>query len=297
MVSSFFFLGAGMAFTALGSYQFLNCVCTGAMTQLWHGYSSQLEIPVAIRMPVESLERDRKTIAALRHEYAIGKEIHHSKIVEIYDFIEEEGKTLLVMEWLPFRSLPSILSEGLESFAWRVPQIALDLAEALAFFNSLGWVHRDLSPDAFMVNEETNETRLIEFPFARRSQRFWTSLLGVGETPLHGRCLAPEQIRGEALDQRADAYSLACILFELATGIPPYSGENFNQLVHQHLNLPVPSADAVNPLVTPEFARLLRQTMAKNPAERPATTQDFWHALKAIKIFSRTPLRPKPAKG
>lgn len=282
-----------MAFTSIGSYRFLNRVCSGSMTQLWHGFSTQLDIPVAIRRPIDELKQDRKTLALLRHEYAIGKDIHHEKIVKMHDLLTKDGEAMIVMEWLPFRGLHELLIEGLASYAWRVPQIALDVADAVSFFNSLGWVHRDLSPEAFMVNEETNETKLVEFPFARRKQGGWARLFGVEDIPQHCRNLSPEQIRGEAPDQRSDLYCLACLLFEIATGVPPYPGTNFNELVHQRLNLPVPCADSINPQLTPEFSRLLRVAMSQKVCDRPNTTLDFFNQLKEVRIFKRTPLRPQ----
>ncbi len=282
-----------MGYSSAGSYQFIKCVCIGSMTQVWQGYSSLLEIPVAIKMPVEELKHDHRVLTALRREYAIGREIHHEKIVEMYDFIQEKGETLLVMEWVPYQPLPDILSGGLESYGWRVPQMANDMTEAVACFNSYGWVHRDLSPDVFMVDPETNKTRLMEFLFAQKPNRLWSRLLGSDEVPQRGRYLSPEQIRGEPQDQRADIYSLACILFEMTTGVPPFAGENFNQLVHQHLNVPVPSADTINRNLTQEFSKLLKQCMAKSPSERPYSTHEVHNALKEMKIFNKTPEKPK----
>ncbi|MDO4630167.1 MAG: serine/threonine-protein kinase [Planctomycetia bacterium] len=282
-----------MAYTTLGSYQFQKCVCVGSMTQIWQGYSTQLNIPVAIKMPTEERKQDKKALSALRWEYQIGREIHHPRIVEMYDFLNEDGQVMLVMEWLPYRSLSDVMSEGTETHAWRIPQIALDLVEAVAFFNSLGWVHRDLSPEVFMIQDETNEAKLIEFPYARHPRKLWTRIVGAGELPQRGRYLSPELIRGDVVDQRTDVYSLACILFELTTGVPPYSGENFNQLVHQHLNVPTPTADALNEQLTPEFSKLLRQCMDKMPTERPSTTHEMFQKLKEMKIFKRTPVKGK----
>lgn len=285
-----------MAFTSLDSYRFLSCVCVGARTQLWQGYSTLLEIPVALKMPIDELKSNSAVQAELRWEYQVGKDIQHPKIVQMHDFLQEDGQTVIVLEWLPYRSLRSILDEGFESWAWRVPHIALDLAEAAAWFNSLGWVHRDISPDVFMVNEKTNEAKLVEFPYARRAHTFWSRPMGTGESRQSNPCISPEQICGEPLDERSDAYSLACILFELAAGVPPFQADSFSQLVHQHLNFPVPSADLVNPRITPEFARLLRQTMAKKPDERPASTMEFWCRLKEIQIFKTPYLPPKTSE-
>ncbi len=284
--------GFSMDFTTLGCVRFVNRVCVGSLTQIWQGYNENLEIPVAIKLPVDELRNDKNITAMFRWEYSIGRDIQHPNIIRMYDLMFIDGQIFLTMEWFPHRGMKDILREGLETYAWRVPQMALGVAEAVAYFNSLGWVHRDLSPEVFMVNDQTCETKLIEFPFARHSQGFLARMVGAGYG-MHGarNYISPEQIRGETVDQRSDLYSEACLLFEMAVGVPPYSGESFNQLVHQHLNFPIPSAETFNPNITPEFSKLLRQSMAKYPYERPGSTQDFLDALKEMKIFKRTPAR------
>jgi len=282
-----------MAQTSLKDYRRGNCVCTGAVTQVFRGENTLLEIPVAMKMPLGNLRQDSRTIAMLHREFAVGEEIRHPKIVKMIDLVCENGQTILVSEWLTGRPLTEILREGLDSSAWRVPQIVQDMTEAVCFFNSIGWVHQTLSPDVFMVLEETNETKMIEFPFVRSTRGLRAYFRRPDRISNPGRCPSPEVIRGEKTDSRSDAYSLACIFFEMVTGVPPYPGPTFNQLIHQHLNLPVPSADAVNPNVTPEFAKLLRRTMAKQPTERPASMTEFQNTLKEIRIFKRQPQRPQ----
>ena len=144
-----------------------------------------------------------------------------------------------------------------------------------------------------MIDDENDSLKLIDFAIAVRSQGFWTRLLGKSNKVQGTRSyMSPEQIRGQAVDQRADLYSLGCTLFELIAGRPPFTGGSSNELLHKHLNAMPPSIDSINNHVTPDFARLLRQTMAKKPAERPKTTADFLTSLKMIRIYKRNPVPP-----
>ena len=81
--------------------------------------------------------------------------------------------------------------------------------------------------------------------------------------------MSPEQIRGLALDERADLYSFACTIHELVSGKPPFTGVSVNDLLTKHLKSPPPSLEALNPNVTPEFAQLMRRSMAKDPQRTP----------------------------
>lgn len=282
-----------MAQSVIGAFEIQKCVCVGAKTQLFRGKNDQLGIQVAMKMPRDELRQDRRVLAMLHHEYSIGREIHHPKIVEMFDLVSEHGQSALITEWLSGTPLSDILREGLDAYAWRVPQIVQDMTESVAFFNSIGWVHQSLAPDVFVVDLETNETKLVEFPFARKNRGLVAYFRKAEHFSNQGRFFSPELICGEKTDSRSDAYTLACIFFELVTGAPPYPGPTFSHLVHQHLNLPVPAADSLNPMVTPEFAKLLRKTMAKLPAERPVSMTEFQNSLKEIRIFKRQPQRPQ----
>ena len=97
--------------------------------------------------------------------------------------------------------------------------------------------------------------------------------------------ISPEQLRGQAVDARADVYSFACTLFELVAGKPPYTGASAQELLQKHLAGPTPSLAAANRNVTPEFADLVRRAMAKDRATRPASVGELLRKLRGMRIF------------
>ena len=109
--------------------------------------------------------------------------------------------------------------------------------------------------------------------------------------------MAPEQIRGAVVDQRADVYSFGCTIFELIAGTPPFTGGNANELLNKHLRAPIPSLEAANRNVTPEFAQLLRRTLAKVPRDRPESLSVFLTELRTHRIFKETPEAPSVSQG
>jgi serine/threonine protein kinase len=165
-------------------------------------------------------------------------------------------------------------------------KIIAQAAEALAHFNQTGWVHRDIKPDNFLVTDD-GEVKLIDFALAKRCRRGLMKLLTPRTKIQQGTksYMSPEQIRGEALDERSDVYSFACTIFELVAGKPPFTGTSVNDLLTKHLKAAPPSLEAANPNVTPAFAQLVRRSMAKNLTARPQTMDDFLREFRTMRLF------------
>src|SRR5690606_25819275 len=104
--------------------------------------------------------------------------------------------------------------------------------------------------------------------------------------------MSPEQIRGQNLDPRADIYSYGCLIYELLSGKPPFTGDSANDLLNKHLYAGVPSVQAVNDNVTPEFAALVRRTMAKNRDERPPSMWEFLKIFRSMRVLKVIPKPP-----
>jgi serine/threonine protein kinase len=192
------------------------------------------------------------------------------------------------MDWFAAPNLRRRILQGIDSFGYLIPRIVDQAAEGLCYFNQSGWVHRDVKPDNFLVDDDGN-VKLIDFALARRSK----SGLGKALSPrskIQGTrsYMAPEQIRGAGLDQRADVYSFGCTLYELFAGRPPYTGASADDLLRKHLRSVPPSLEAVYKNITEEFADLVRRALAKDPEKRPKSVGEF----RITKIFKRDPLPP-----
>jgi serine/threonine-protein kinase len=212
----------------------------------------------------------------------------------VYEFNIHRNTPYIVMEFLTPSSMKQVIRDKREQFAWQIPDIIQHAAEGLSYFHHRGWLHRDIKPDNFLLGDE-GEVKLIDFSIAQRQKRGLSKLL-FGRSKVQGTLsyMSPEQIRGKALDPRADIYSFGCTVFELVTGRLPYTGTSSPELLNKHLKASVPLIIAADDNVTPQFSELIANTMAKLPAQRPESMDHFIKELAKIRVFHNRPRKPDP---
>ena len=276
----------------IGSYRLLNVVNTGQTSLLWQAYDDRKKRFVAVKTLLDKFRRNREQIRYLKWEYAVGSKLIHDRIIRIFEYGIDRRAHYLAMEWFSAANLKQRVRQGADKIAYLTPKIIEEATEALVFFHSSGWVHCDVKPDNFLV-ADSGQVKLIDFALARRQKgslsRFFSPKTKVQGTRSY---MSPEQIRGEPLDQRADLYSLACTLFELVAGRPPYTGMSANELLMKHLKATPPQVDAVNNNATPDFAQVLRRAMAKKRSGRQDSVADFLTEVRMVRVFRRNPRPP-----
>jgi eukaryotic-like serine/threonine-protein kinase len=277
----------------IGPYRLLNVVNTSQTTQIWQAYDDGKKMIVGIKTPLAKYHKNREQIGFLRWEYKVARSVVHPRILNMFTFDVQHGIPYLAMEWFPGANMKQLLLGGTARIGYLLPKIIDQAAEALAHFGTRGWVHRDIKPDNFLVSE-SGDVKLIDFSLARKAKRGLAKLFSRKSKVQGTRTyMSPEQIRGEPLDQRADVYSFGCALFELISGKPPFTGSSQQDLFTKHLKTPPPVLDPVGHNVTPEFAQLLRRTLAKNPAERVPSVAEFLNETRRTKIFRLVPRAPQ----
>jgi eukaryotic-like serine/threonine-protein kinase len=276
-----------------GPYRLLNVIHTGHASQLWQAYDDGRQRMVGVKALTEKSAKDSEQIGYLRQEYNVGCKIAHPRVIELYAFSTDRGIPYLAMEWFSAPNLKQRISkEELDKILYLLPKIIEQTAEGLAHMHSQGWIHRDVKPNNFLVND-AGEVKLIDFGLAKRAKHGLARLFSLKSkrqgTPSY---MSPEQIRCEALDERADVYSFGCILYEIFAGNPPFTGTKLDELFQKHLKAPPPGLDAVQKNLTSEFAQLVRRCLSKDRAGRPASMGDFLSELRACRVFRIQPRRP-----
>lgn len=238
---------------------------------------------VAIKVLHRELAADPRMVARFAREARAVKAIAHPGVVDIHDIgTLHDGRPYYAMEWLDGRDLAHELSARGGMTAAEIREIAEQIGGALGAVHAAGVVHRDVKPANIVAVGSPDRRRfvLVDFGIARwidpEPGQTVTAASVVG-TP---ESMAPEQIRGERVDARTDVYGFGVLLFQLATGRPPFCGADATEVEDQHLNAPPPRASdlaAVPPAIDPVIARCL----AKRPEDRPASIAGVLVELRA----------------
>jgi TolB-like protein/Flp pilus assembly protein TadD/tRNA A-37 threonylcarbamoyl transferase component Bud32 len=224
-----------------------------------------LRTELAEALGAERFLREIETIASLRHPH----------ILPLYDSGQSGGSLFFVMPLVEGESLRARLEREKQLPLDEALRIAWEVADALAYAHSRGIIHRDIKPENILL--ESGHAVVSDFGIARAmgavdDQPLTRTGISVG-TPQY---MSPEQAAGEkSLDGRTDLYSLACMLYEMLAGVPPFTGPTVERLIHQHLVETPPEITRFRPAVPAEVAAALRRALAKTPADRFATTTAF----------------------
>jgi serine/threonine protein kinase len=272
----------------LGPYQLARFIRSGNACQIWEVIRDKKD-----RFVIKVLRPEhwgnRQEIGYLKHEYDVAHDFDHPSIIGLHEYNIEGKIAYIVLDVFSILNVKQAMRENLTKVQVHFAKIAEQSAMALGHMHKHGWVHCDVKPDNFLLNDE-GMIKLIDFTISRRTAGMLSRLFGKTKTIRGTRSyMSPEQIRGQAIDGRADLYSLGCVFFELLAGKPPYFGDSPNNLLQKHLTAGIPSVVVHNENVTQEMAALIQHMMAKKPANRPETMMDVVKELRRLKPFKLAP--------
>lgn len=277
--------GARLAVGAmLGPYRIDEHIGSGGMGVVYKARDTRLERNVAIKV-IPATKSSPVLEAALLREAQLTSSLSHPGIVTIYDILFHDGTTCIVMEFVQGQPLQQLIpASGLAIY--HALSIATLIGNAIAAAHSAGVVHRDLKSANILVRDD-GQIRILDFGLAKVSRPFSPdaetqamSLFG-GLTVGTMGYMAPEQARGEQVDERADIFSFGVILYQLLTGKLPFRGTNAVALLHaMQMVEPDPMRDA-RPEIPATLELVVRRALAKKPADRFQTIREMLTDLDA----------------
>lgn len=258
--------------TELAGYRIEGVIGRGGMSVVYLAEHARLERKVALKVLAPELAGSERFHDRFLRESKLAASIDHPNIVPIYDADEAEGVLYIAMRYVEGSDLKQAIRDtgGLEPL--RASSIVDQVASALDAAHARGLVHRDVKPANVLLTPD-GHAYVSDFGLTKRA----VSVSGLTETgQLIGTIdyVAPEQIKGDPVDQRADVYSLGCLLFECLTGHAPYPRDIEVGVLWAHVETPPPSLTEERPELPPEVDTVLALAMAKDPAERTAAAGD-----------------------
>ncbi|MGW7365987.1 tetratricopeptide repeat protein, partial [Streptomyces sp. NPDC054841] len=286
-----------------GRYRLLDLIGRGGMGEVWQARDESLGRRVAVKcLKPLGPQHDQSFTGVLRERFRrearVAAALQHRGVTVVHDFGEYEGVLYLVMELLDGRNLSQLLEDN-KQHPLSVPDIvdiAEQVADALAYTHEQGIVHRDLKP-ANIMRLTDGTVKICDFGIARLAHDigFTSRLTGTGIAMGTPHYMSPEQISGGDVDHRSDLYSLGCVLYEIATGVPPFDLDDAWAILVGHRDTP-PEPPRTHRVELPGFIdRIVLDLLAKTPEGRPADAKDLRRRITAARA-TPTPVIPAPAE-
>ncbi|HEX6030132.1 MAG TPA: protein kinase [Tepidiformaceae bacterium] len=290
--------------TKLGTYHITGPLGAGGMGEVYRARDTRLGREVAIKVLPEAVAASPDRLARFEREARAVAGLNHPNIVTLHSVEEEEGVRFLTMELVDGQSLDHVVTSGGLPLS-RVLELAIPLANALVAAHERGVVHRDLKPGNVMVTPD-GWVKVLDFGLAKVAAEEGAdpgATIGASAGPISGvgqvlgtvPYMAPEQIRGEPVDARSDLFALGIILYELATGRRPFTGESSADISSAILrDAPAPLLSVRSDLPR-DLNRIVVRCLEKNPRDRFQTARDVYNELKYLEREGSAP--PSPVSG
>ena len=254
-----------------GRYELGEPLGYGGMAEVHRGRDVRLGRDVAVKILRADLARDPAFQARFRREAQSAAALNHPAIVSVYDTGDDstgEGTVpYIVMEYVEGRTLRDVLRNEGRLLPERALEVTADVLGALDYSHRAGIVHRDIKPANVMLTR-SGDVKVMDFGIARALATSAATMTQTAEIIGTAHYLSPEQARGEHVDARSDIYSTGCLLFELITGRPPFTGDSPVAVAYQHVREdPTPPSHLVED-VSPAIDAIVLKALAKNPANR-----------------------------
>ena len=250
----------------------------GGMSEVQFARDLLLHRDVAIKVLRADLARDPTFYLRFRREAQNAAKLNHPSLVQVFDTGEaetDEGPLpFIVMEYVEGETLRDLLRSSGHIAQKQAMTWMADVAAAMDFSHRNNIVHRDMKPANVMI-DRTGAVKVMDFGIARAMDDTSATMTQTSAVMGTAQYLSPEQARGIKVDPRSDIYSMGCVLFELVTGEPPFTGDSPIAVAHQHVHEDPRRPSSIRPEITPELDSVIMKAMSKNPANRYQTAADF----------------------
>ena len=264
-----------------GRYKYIEKIGKGAFGTVLLMEDQVVDERLILKFLNPNVSSDEEMMKRFVHELRYSRKITHRNVIRIYDFLHLQGAYAISMEYFPSHTLSGEIPDNKPMDVAKALQFSRDIATGMTIAHQAGVIHRDLKPANILVNDE-GLLKIVDFGVAAAAASGDTQLTKTGYVIGSPKYMAPEQILGKKVDETADIYSVGVIMYEMATGVPPYSRGDHMSVMYQHVQGKAKSCQEMNPALPDEFAAIINKAMSVDKSKRYQSMVELTEALDAI---------------
>ncbi|HEY6620297.1 MAG TPA: HEAT repeat domain-containing protein [Steroidobacteraceae bacterium] len=261
-----------------GRYKFIEKIGKGAFGTVLLMEDTVVEERLILKFLNPNVSSDEEMMKRFVHELRYSRKITHKNVIRIYDFLYIRGNYAISMEYFPSHTLGGEIVNEKPVALKRAVKFGIDIATGMAVAHQAGIVHRDLKPANVLIDSDSL-LKIVDFGVAAAQSQGDTQLTKTGYVIGSPKYMAPEQILGKKVDERADIYSLGVIMYEMFAGVPPYSRGDHMSVMYQHVQGKARQPIEINKELPIELNNLVMKCMSLDKAKRSQTMDELRLAL------------------
>ncbi len=257
-----------------GRYKFIEKIGKGAFGTVLLMEDTVVEERLILKFLNPNVSADEEMMKRFVHELRYSRKITHKNVIRIYDFLYIRGNYAISMEYFPSHTLGGEIVNEKPVLLKRAVKFGIDIATGMAVAHQAGIVHRDLKPANILIDND-GLLKIVDFGVAAAQTQGDTQLTKTGYVIGSPKYMAPEQILGKKVDERADIYSLGVILYEMLSGVPPYSRGDHMSVMYQHVQGKARPPIDINKELPVELNNLVMKCMSLDKAKRAQSMDEL----------------------
>ncbi len=266
-----------------GRYKYIEKIGKGAFGTVLLMQDEVVDEQLILKFLNPNVSSDEEMMKRFVHELRYSRKITHRNVIRIYDFLNLQGCYAISMEYFPSHTLSGEIPDNKPMAMERCLKFSRDIATGMAVAHQAGVIHRDLKPANILVNND-GLLKIVDFGVAAAASSGDTQLTKTGYVIGSPKYMAPEQILGKKVDETADIYSVGVIMYEMATGIPPYSRGDHMSVMYQHVQGKAKAVQEINPEIPDDYAAVIAKAMSVDKTKRFQSMDELTDALDAVSM-------------